>query len=163
MPCFLSPVVFGQVLRFLREFLLSGAKSDPKTNRRLYIPFQTTKTHVRWIIFDVLSRWTSCLVSLAVYGQVLRFLKALLPIRAVKQHQNTCWDIDPSFDLFDAHSKTELHTMFIHRFWAVIMNSTCISQNTHWALLAFLKWKLPQRLFFFNMELHDMKFHNQYW
>jgi len=50
MPCFLSPVVFGQVLRFLREFLLSGAKSDPKTNCRLYILFQTTKTHVRWII-----------------------------------------------------------------------------------------------------------------
>ena len=97
MPFFLSPVVFGQVLRFLREFLLSGAKSDPKTNCRLYIPFQTTKTHVRWIIFDVLSRWTSCLVSLAVYGQVLRFLITFLPIGATKQHQNTFWDIDPSW------------------------------------------------------------------
>ena len=90
-------VVFGQVLRFLREYLLSGAKSDPKTNRRLYIPFQTTKAHVRWIIFDVLSRWTSCLVSLAVYGQVLKFLITFLPIGATKQHQNTFWDIDPSW------------------------------------------------------------------
>ena len=93
----LFPVAFGQVLRFLREFLLSEAKNDPKINSRLYKPFQTTTPHVRWIIFGVLSMWTFCPVSMAVYRQVLRFQNAFLPIGAVKWHQNTLWDIDPSW------------------------------------------------------------------
>jgi hypothetical protein len=37
-------------LKLLREFLPTGARNDCQTYIWLYIPFQTTKTHARWII-----------------------------------------------------------------------------------------------------------------
>jgi len=46
--------VFGHLFWFLGTFLPFVAKNGHKTHNEPYLPFLITKTHERWIIFDVL-------------------------------------------------------------------------------------------------------------
>ena len=61
--CALFPVVFRESLMFLSGFLPFWARIIPGSHIWPYILFQTTKTHRRWIIFDVLTMAELCTLS----------------------------------------------------------------------------------------------------
>jgi len=82
--------VCGQLMRYLREFLLFVSKKGPQNTYRTTSTLSDNETPGRWIVFGVIPITISFVYSLAVFGQLLWFLHAFLLFEARNGHQNTC-------------------------------------------------------------------------
>ena len=82
--------VCGQLMWYLRAFLLFESKKGAQNTYQTISTLSNIEAPGRWIVFGVIPITIPCVYFLEVFRLLLWFLHAFLLFEAKNGHQNTC-------------------------------------------------------------------------